>query len=110
MIGYYFRRSLLTGLQVLPSYCTLCVVKIPTLFCALSVSLPTLFPVPCSLLYARQLNTDVIVPLLPLYLTVSGVGLTLLWEGCSAPLEKAKGESVSSEVTAEVVQYYARSI
>jgi len=47
-------------------------------FCALSVSLPTLFPVPCSLLYPRQLNTEVIVPLLPLHLTVSGVGLTLL--------------------------------
>ena len=110
VIGYYFWRSPFTGLHVLPSYVTLCVVIIPTIFCALSVSLPTLFPVPCSLLYPRQLNTEVIVPLLPLHLTVSGVGQPFFWERRSALLDKAKGEGVTSEVTAGDMRHYARSM
>jgi hypothetical protein len=87
-----------------------CVVIIPTFFFALPFSLPTLFSVACTLLYPRQLNTEVIVPLLPLHVTVSGVGQTLLWERRSAPLEKAKGEGASSEVAAEDVQHCAKSI
>jgi hypothetical protein len=87
-----------------------CVVIIPTFFFALSFSLLTLFPVPSSLLYPRQLDTEVTVLLLPLHLTVSGVGQTLLWERRSAPLEKVKSEDVSSEVAAEDVQHYARSV